>query len=598
MFFAEEEYIKVEAATLDNHHFNSKQREFIELMESRYVIAGPGAGKTTALSAKIVLLLLNLLRKNSNEGICVITKTNVAVDEINRILKNVGLSNLKHPHFIGTLHNFFNTYLATPYIQKELNPKFIRFGREKDFLPILREIVTRHSYFKRWKEEGAREAVAKRINDSNLFFDSSTGKFILENSTNWEKFDTHSSHMLTVKLNLKKAGYFSFDDIILFSEAALSNAKLISMLRKRFSHVFVDEFQDTDKRSMGLVNKIFNTTGNIVQYIGDPNQTLDFDGEMPHVDPSKVFELNICNRFGEEIAKQLPYIVNDVNIECIDKKRSFKPLLLIYMSKGKLIEEYKNLFKLYLKDAEFAGDKRLDKILGIQNDTINDFGPNVGTGSRMRIKRTESYTSQILFSIIDLFMDKIPGARNKDFGLVTLLNNHPTYKALKICLARSIKSQKLEVDELVKHINQILIDNDGQKINKSNGVFRKVSALIEIQSNHNKPKLLADENDTFTYGTIHSVKGETHRSVLLIDSENDNKPKIHTRLLKSCICEWEEDLSQYWVERNLLYVAMSRPTYLFTFAMDRNFITGEEIEMFRLKGWDIHFTDEVKLDFM
>lgn len=39
---------------------------------------------------------------------------------------------------------------------------------------------------------------------------------------------------------------------------------------------------------------------------------------------------------------------------------------------------------------------------------------------------------------------------------------------------------------------------------------------------------------------------------------------------------------------------MSRPTHLFTFAMDRNFITNEEIEMFRLKGWDISFTRETE----
>lgn len=401
--------------------------------------------------------------------------------------------------------------------------------------------------------------------------------------------------MSTLKLNLKKAGCFSFDDIILYSEAALSNDKIISMLRKRFSYVFIDEFQDTDKKSIGLVNKVFNTTGNSVQYIGDPNQTLDFEGEMPNVDPLKVFELNICNRFGEEIAKQLPYIVKDVNIHCVDKKYSFNPVLLIYKSKEKLIENYRELFRKYLQDEKFAADKRLDTILGIQNDTIDDYKGTLGIAFGKRIKRTESYTRQMIFIIHNLLMDKIPGARDKDFKFIDWLNEHTVYKDLKIYLARSIKSQKLEID-VVKCINQLIQDRDGQKINKSNGVFKKILEIIELINNDTKSEILTSDNDNFTYRTIHSAKGETHRSVLLIDSENDNKPKIHTTLLKACMCEWEEDFSQYWVERNLLYVAMSRPTYLFTFAMDRNFITKEDIELFKSKGWDVYFTDETKLD--
>lgn len=592
MFFTETEYIRVESATLAGYQFNAKQREFIELMESRYVVAGPGAGKTTALSAKIVLLLMSLMRTNSNKGICVITKTNVAVEEINRILRNVNLSNLGHPHFIGTLHNFFNSYLAIPYIKKVLNPNFIRFGKQNDHLPIVKDLVTKHPYFKNWSKS-AREVVSRKINDSNLLINSLLNQFELENTTNWDKFDRHATHMLTIKLNLKKAGFFSFDETILFSEISL-NDTIISILRKRFSYVFVDEFQDTDKKSIELINKIFNTTGNMVQYIGDPNQTLDFNGEMPYVDSSILFHLNISNRFGKQIANQLSYIVNDVAIKCIEKKRSFNPVLLVYQSQEKLVGEYKKIFEFYLKDEQFAEEKRLDKILGIQNNTINEFDPKFRITSKMIIKRNESYTKQILILINELFLDKIPESKIKDFGLDKLLNNNLTYKSLKICLVRSIKSKNLEIDELSKYINQIIDENEGHKINKNNGIFNKISELLETRDSLNKTNLSVD--NIFTYGTIHSVKGETLRSVLLIDSENDNKSKIHTRLLKSCICGLEEDFSEHWVERNLLYVAMSRPTYLFTFAMHNNSITEEEIEIFRTRGWDIHYTLEMLLE--
>ena len=57
MTFSEDDYTLVEKILLGDGHFNNLQREFIELFETSTIIAGPGAGKTTALAAKIILLL-------------------------------------------------------------------------------------------------------------------------------------------------------------------------------------------------------------------------------------------------------------------------------------------------------------------------------------------------------------------------------------------------------------------------------------------------------------------------------------------------------------------------------------------------------------
>ncbi|EES70958.1 hypothetical protein ACL02P_05650 [Paenibacillus sp. MB22_1] len=46
-----------------------------------------------------------------------------------------------------------------------------------------------------------------------------------------------------------------------------------------------------------------------------------------------------------------------------------------------------------------------------------------------------------------------------------------------------------------------------------------------------------------------------------------------------------------WVERNLLYVAMSRPTHLFAFAMNSDFISEEQINTFKQKGWNIMYAE-------
>jgi len=79
---------------------------------SRDFNAVPGSGKTSLLAAK--LLLLAKKWPHSHKGICILSHTNVAREEITRRLaKSVeGSRLLAYPHFIGTIHGFVNQFLA------------------------------------------------------------------------------------------------------------------------------------------------------------------------------------------------------------------------------------------------------------------------------------------------------------------------------------------------------------------------------------------------------------------------------------------------------------------------------------------------------
>ncbi|CAN7206424.1 UvrD-helicase domain-containing protein [Paenibacillus sp. LjRoot153] len=589
MFFKEEEFEMVESATLNGGRFNENQRRFIELLESKYIIAGPGVGKTTCLSAKIVLLLLEIMNNSSNEAICIITKTNVAVDEINRILKNMGLSKIKHPHFVGTVHQFFNTFLATPYIKEYLNPKNFRFDNEKEYSAIIKGLMKKSSYFSKWPE-GAQDATRVRIEDSKLVYDESLKKIILSNTTNWDKFDKYANHMFDIKWKLKGLGFFGFEDIFLFSQAAMNNSRNISLLRKRFKYIFIDEFQDTEVSNINLINRLFADQVNILQYIGDPNQTLDFDGEIPRVEGKKIFELNICNRFGENIGNHLPNIIKGVNLKCLEVNYSFNPLLLLYKSKTDLIPYYEAMFSKYLSDAKFAGDKRKDTILAIQNNTILDFqrtDSESSTTGGYKIKANESFTAHIIKIINDTLYKKLAEAGINDSSIKEWIKVHLLQLEIKKCLVKSIKNGTLDIKSINSILNVILEEKCSQKIYSTNDVFNTISAIIKQMKGD--ASSVKGENK-FKFSTIHSAKGETHRSVLLIDSEKDKNPKIHTRMLKSFYCEDNEDFKESWVQRNLLYVAMSRPTRLFAFGMDQSCLNEEEVEMFKSKGWDVEYT--------
>lgn len=62
-------------------NFDEERRTVIKCIESKDVQACPGSGKTTALLAKL-LIISSQLPLEGNKGICVLTHTNVAIDEI------------------------------------------------------------------------------------------------------------------------------------------------------------------------------------------------------------------------------------------------------------------------------------------------------------------------------------------------------------------------------------------------------------------------------------------------------------------------------------------------------------------------------------
>lgn len=95
-------------------HFDSARADVIKNMESVDIQAFPGSGKTTILVAKLAILAKKWTY--SNVGICVLSHTNVAREEIEERLGNteIGRKLLSYPHFIGTMHSFFDKFVALP----------------------------------------------------------------------------------------------------------------------------------------------------------------------------------------------------------------------------------------------------------------------------------------------------------------------------------------------------------------------------------------------------------------------------------------------------------------------------------------------------
>ena len=91
----------------------------LETMRSIDIQACPGSGKTTLIATK--LILLSKKWPFQHQGVCVLSHTNVAKDEIINRIKQSNTAEaqclLSYPHFIGTIQEFVNRFLALPYIR-------------------------------------------------------------------------------------------------------------------------------------------------------------------------------------------------------------------------------------------------------------------------------------------------------------------------------------------------------------------------------------------------------------------------------------------------------------------------------------------------
>jgi superfamily I DNA/RNA helicase len=101
-------------------NFNDEDRiSILESMRSIDIQACPGSGKTTLIAAKLILLAKKW--PLSDQGICVLSHTNVAKDEIiERLKKSKTIEAqrlLSYPHFIGTIQEFSGKFVAFPYLR-------------------------------------------------------------------------------------------------------------------------------------------------------------------------------------------------------------------------------------------------------------------------------------------------------------------------------------------------------------------------------------------------------------------------------------------------------------------------------------------------
>lgn len=115
MLISDDDINKAEKIFLKNEQsFDEERRNFIKYIDkSLHLQACPGSGKTTALLAKLYILS-EKMPFEKNQGVCVLTHTNVAIDIIKSKLGEKANRMFNHPNFFGTIQSFVDKYLAIP----------------------------------------------------------------------------------------------------------------------------------------------------------------------------------------------------------------------------------------------------------------------------------------------------------------------------------------------------------------------------------------------------------------------------------------------------------------------------------------------------
>ena len=337
MPFATDEEIKIAHDILlkEKKPFDSNKVDIIKEDSSCYVQACPGSGKTTTLLAKLIILS-NKMPLPEGKGICVLTHTNVAIDEIKAKLGTKADVLFRYPNFFGTIQTFLHKYVTAAalhyfygsqitYVDDEMSNAV--FLNKYYKLPI-RESKLRGQIFARTASKEhiinaaeiealggvdmltAANVIKKKKRVDKFIFqlkgynrsqiprkyrsliqtkgNSIQNSLILSFRVDWDsnKIITDSGSIrvdspsgteyMKIKEEMFREGILSFQDAYDLAFRYIREKKLdfSRFSDKRFKYLFIDEVQDCDGLQVDLIQKIFDENKVVIQRFGDYCQAI------------------------------------------------------------------------------------------------------------------------------------------------------------------------------------------------------------------------------------------------------------------------------------------------------------------------------------
>lgn len=592
--------------------------------------AVPGSGKTTLLGAKLALMASRW--PHERRGICILTHTNVARDEIEGCLRAVphGETLLAYPHFIGTIQAFVNRFLALPWLRA--NGIEIREIDDDDFEERFFRRVMADWGAKGWVKvnEYQRSATIRGVRYRGGGLDLvTTGEVPLP------KTGKCIDRVHKVKLEMLQEGRVRHEDMFAFAEQALAESVgLNDSLEHRFPNVFIDEMQDTSDTQLDVLTKVFRTAS-VTQRFGDINQSILSRGARSSAAAFPVpgsMEVKTSLRFGGAIAEVANALkaVGD-KIDGRGEACVAPPTLLLYSDDT--IKDVVGRFGTWLADLftpEELSRHTVKAVCAIKREGnarqrvgrhVRDYFPayddTAGKPSSARRsvrellrlagdpavvraeKRCSPAREAVLRVLAEFGRDEVKAAESwRDLARLLSPGAKMMSRVQTIVLKAVLGGYQLATEaEASSSIRQIiedlntLIDGDPALLPlpadwlEDSGEGPRAEGAMP-----NCLRVSANEQEVAIHlATIASVKGETHLATLVLESCNNRTYDIKSVMPylcgDACAATVTDDDDRYRLMN--MFVAASRPRRLLAFAMHAERAEEARLTKLRAQGWQV-----------
>ncbi|KQR49967.1 UvrD-helicase domain-containing protein [Acidovorax sp. Leaf160] len=600
---------------------------------SRDFNAVPGSGKTSLLAAK--LLLLAKKWPHARRGICILSHTNVARDEISRRLGETaeGAQLLSYPHFIGTIHSFVNQFFAMPML-RSLDQKVDVIDdavfAEKALARLQLGQFSKLRFYLANQNNG--EGIA-----TSLFYRTAALNVNVESGSLPATHTPSYQSLVNLKTQLTGLGVFRHRDMFAFADLALQTCPhLVDVVHRRFPMVFIDEMQDTSWDQESFLNRIFDGKS-VMQRFGDIDQKILSDEEnvelltFPRPNHGCI---STSKRFGGAIAHAVGSVRMSGAAVIGEGADSHAPVLLLYSTSAatKVVSHFGHMVLERLSD-EDIGSRAVKTMCARKAGEggadagrhLRDYWPNYGDGLPTAGMRSESFWS-LVGDTSQTLEDTSLSARVSDVRRALLLvlrdAGASMSKGLRDSRALPRAARELaptgRIDALTRELalsGEHLCSNDQRpglfkllyeelKPYLPNTLafdeFKAMEVFIESKAAPTKGtphSTVCDVTDRgrtlqFGLGTVAGMKGETHSASLVLESYGGVSRKCDVALgleyIAGTASKALEKLpkTQQAQMRNL-YVAMSRPTTLLCLAANEGRVPQKVRDALAGKGWHI-----------
>ncbi|HEC8344916.1 TPA: UvrD-helicase domain-containing protein [Providencia rettgeri] len=633
VYLSPTDLVELKMLVKDLNFDDTERRSALLENGSRDFNAVPGSGKTSLLAAK--LLLLAKKWTHSRRGICVLSHTNVARNEIADRLASTteGTQLLSYPHFIGTIHSFVNHFFSLPLLRS--------CGMKVDVIDDDVFADKARSLLRMGKFSKLRFYLENQMNGdviaTTMFYRTAELKVHVEAGSLPAPHTNSYRSLIALKEMLTEQGIFRHSDMFAFADYALKVCpRLLDVVHRRFPFVFIDEMQDTSWEQESLLNRIFDGRSTM-QRFGDIDQKI-----IPNEEHTELLTfpregygcISTSKRFGKAISDAVGCVRVSGEAVVGEGGDTHAPTLLLYKTNdatkvvpyfGRMVIEQLSESDIGAREVKaMSARKRGEGNVDVGRHLL-DYCPSYRGGTSSTRVRSESFwglvgnskdtlnkksINSICYDIrrsLLLVLRAAGSSLVQDIrdarALPRILNTAITEKNInkltrQLVLFSEDLSSRDQRDTLIRllftELEPYLPIDMNFNIFKGLNVFEDTldidtsnsSTSAEYEINHNERYI------NIGLGTVAGMKGETHAASLILESYGGTSRKFDVALgLEYITGTAKKDISKLpktqQAQMRNLYVAMSRPTKLLCLAANENRVSKELVDILTAKGWNI-----------